>query len=246
MTQEQIKLNQTALNAILIGKIVPLKVDGDFGALTLAAEKLFLAHQRKVYEDKDYLPCVEGLHAVRMDDTYTNTFSDWFFCFDSTSNNQIKFFPASTKPGTVAVWKKAFEWIMGKQGVAVLKEAQILNFWSIQAAYWSGLRFLLQIANCIIFRDNNTDGVILRIVEHFGLFGINGHSWTGWRALVVSYWKDITRKIGVALSEGCQVTAEQYWLVIIEIIIKNNRDNRVDYTLTHFNDFKEIPSVPLA
>lgn len=244
MTEEQVKLNQTALNAILIGKIVPLNVDGDFGALTLAAENLFLALMGKVYKGKGYISAIEGLHAIRMDDTYTNTFSDWFFCFENYK--QIKFFPASTKPGTVAVWKKAFEWIMGKQGVAVLKEAQILNFWSIQSAYWSGLRFLLQVIACVIFRDNNTDGVILRTVEHYGLFGINGHSWTGWRALVVSYWKDAIRKIGVALSEGCQVTVEQYWVIIIEIIIRNNRDNRVDFTLTHFNDFKEIPSVPLA
>lgn len=240
MTQEQIKLNQTALNAILIGKITPLKVDGSFGALTFAAEELFLEQLKQIYDDKDYYPCLDGLHAVRMDDTYTNTFSDWFFCYDTTANNQIKFFPASTKPGTVAVWKKAFEWIMGKQGVAVLKEAQILNFWTIQGAWWSGLPFLWQVINCIIYRDNNTDGFISRVVEHFGNFGINGHSWKGWTALFVSYWKDAIRKIGVALSEGCQVTPEQYWLIIIAILQLNNPDNKVHYTLIHFNDFNEV------
>ena len=238
MTYDQTILNQNALNAILIGKIEPLKVDGNFGEKTKNAETLFLRYLGNIFLKKQYKPCLEGLHAVRMDDNYTNVFSDWFFCFDLAENKQIKFFPASTKPGTTAVWKNAFAWIMGKQGVACLKESQILNFWSIQGAWWSGLPFLNQKAECTIYRDNNTDSVILRTVEHTGQFGINGHSWAGWRGLVVSYWKDAIRKIGVALSEGCQVTPQQFWDVLFPTIQKNNPNGLVDYTLVHLKDFE--------
>jgi hypothetical protein len=141
--------------------------------------------------------------------------------------------PASTKPGTVAVWKKGLEWIMGKQGVAVLSEGQHLKMWSRQGAWWSGLKFWWQRkeVDVVIFRDRIVDNKIDREQTHKGQFGINGHSWKGWIGLVVSYWKDVVRKIGVSLSEGCIVAQEQYWIWYEEDIAKKNPDGLITCNL---------------
>ncbi len=225
------KETQACLNVVFGERLV---VDGIVGEKTLSAkrraiDKLLSLCIKKGWDRTEF---INGVIAVRVDDNYTNTFSDYLIYLKPDLTDMYAI-PASTKPGTVAVWKKGLEWIMGKQGVAVLKEGQIKKMWSKQGAWWSGLDFYWQRkeVDVEIYRDNIVDNKIDRHQIHKGQFGINGHSWKGWLSAIVSYWKDAIRKIGVSLSEGCIVAQASYWVEYEKDTTLKNKDKLISCNL---------------
>lgn len=203
---------QTMLNECFGENLI---VDGRIGAKTNAAIQRAVGKLSNYYATNGYKWEQLNLIGIRTSDSYTDRFTDYFLLI---AEGTMWCYPMSTKPSVSSVWENAKKWIMGKQGVAVLKEGQ----WeyTLQSAWWSGLPFLYQSKPVTIFRDSNTNGDIDRDVEHVGLFGINLHSWIGFMYNTL-----------YNLSQGCQVFRSDVWQEAYPLIQKYNPDGVTLYTL---------------
>jgi hypothetical protein len=213
--------NQKALNEIINAGLL---VDGVYGVKTKIAEDNFLIKLNNIIGRKGY-----GLHdfqpvGIRMNDSYTDKFSDWLFM--KTPNN-LFFIPMSTKPAS---------FLESERAVAVLKEGFYQNTWQYSNSGWTKMPYFQQVKEVAIYRDNFKDLSITRTAPVVkGLFGINAHSWLGWVQNMLWY-KSTSRN--VALSEGCQVAMANDWkLFIDEINRKYVVGDLITYTLIHKEDF---------
>lgn len=181
--------NQKALNEILG---LTLSVDGIDGPKTINAENLFINKLQKIFTTKGYkLKAFEPI-GIRMNDSYTDKFTDW--CFILLPDNECCFIPHSTKPASAAE---------KDNNVACLKEGQYINAWQYRNDGWTKLPYLHQVKNVTIYRDTLYSLKLERdSTIQVGLFGINWHSWLNWVQNILWY-KSTNRD--VCLSEGCQV-----------------------------------------
>jgi hypothetical protein len=210
------------------------EIDGVIGNLTIAAKQRMATYLMNKYNSNGYsINDSYFFGAIRMDENYTNGFTDWGFIATKGFQDVI-LFPMSTKPGIGAV--KNPPTVAGKKGVAVLKEGQ--HLFLMNTAWWSGLPFLAEIPPFTMFRDYNLDTVIDRSLEQrdgtpeFPSAGINIHSWIGWISKVVSILKSNGQYVN--LSEGCQVTTADIWVAVYEYLKLFNTP-KILYTLFNRN-----------
>lgn len=219
-----------------------LAIDGVAGEQTLKVQKIFKNKYLALLQKLNFEFLERGLHAIRMNDEYNDVVDDYFFVF---VNGLPYFVPGATKPAKMhAIYNYAM-WALGKQGVAcMVAPQQIKKIWKLantesRGSVWSGLPFLWQdgtTASCALWRDKNADKFISKTDVHITAFaGINGHSWKGWTLNILAYWSK--QKALIALTKGCQVTLEHYWLMIQSLLWQNNPDGFCDYTLTEIGDY---------
>lgn len=180
-----------------------------------------------------------NLIGVRMDDVYTDGFTDILIIY---IHGTLLAFPFSTKPGLWSVYNNKNKSVDGVKGVLVLKEGQYRDTYNLQGAWWSGLPFLWQRKPIQCFRDSKGGKTIDRSViqndvaffKKFGYyFQANIHSWVGWTAKVLSWWHWLNGKQGGSITEGCQVADATAWGVIVPHIRKGDADGWLTYTLLH-------------
>ncbi len=224
---KNVKFNQQALNEILGANLL---VDGVDGPQTKLAEDRFKQILTNLFLKKSFSVNSNstGMIGIRMNDSYTDKFTDWgLLIFDAGA--ELIFFPMSTKPATGAE---------SDADVACLKEGQYVNAFQYSNTGWSKLPFFQQVKPVSIYRDTFVDCRLDRnATVQTGLFGINLHSWLNWMQNILWY-KSLNRNI--CLSEGCQVAQADVWL---NLVLKNiNRRFTVgdfmSYTLIHLADFK--------
>lgn len=232
---QAIKSTQKGLNEILH---LMLKEDGQYGDKThIAAIKL----DSKVYKacDRFGYPFTDNMIiGLRMNDQYTNLFTDWLLIKIGV---RYTILPFSTKPGIGAVITP--NEVDGVKGVACLKEGYNKAMYKYRNNGWSGLEHLHQIEPVTVIRDNNYDKSIDRSVTQTGLFGINFHSWYNstkkwyWNLPVVSYY---VRGKYSNLSEGCQVMVADVHEEAFELIKANwDLNEPIDYYLFHINNINQ-------
>ena len=218
----KVEYNQKALNEIINAN---LDVDGDYGAKTKAAEdnfkqKLSIIFANKGYKFLYYMPI-----AIRMSDLFTDKMSDWACLF---TPNKVMFIPISTKPAS---------YLESETKVAVLKENQYLDSWVLKNDGWSGMVYLHQVKDVIVYRDNLVDLKITRTAPtEKGIFYINWHSWKSWLQNIL--WYKSTNK-NIALSRGCQVGVATDWQLLTNELTKFiSIGSFVSGTLINIEDFK--------
>lgn len=221
---EDAEYTQKALN-----KILPdcnLVVDGLSGKETCKALTRLAVCLGDAFETNRY-SIEEGVNLVglRVSDKFTNRFTDFYICWDWEEFSNTRVFPCSTKSGLPRVL--APKWVMGKYGVATLKEGQYKNAFSLQGGWWSGLPFLYQIRPVTVYRDGNKNALVDRTGEQAGLFGINHHSWIGFKGKILGN-----------LSEGCQVFKPEILGKILPYWERASQEQGegITYTLLHVND----------
>lgn len=219
------KWTQEGLNAILGTNLI---ADGIMGIKTQEAIKTLKTILLSSYFKNKY--AVTGRYdfgAIRMDDKYTNQFTDWGFIWMDAN---IVLFPLSTKPGWSYVLNK--DYVDGKEGCAVLAEGQHNHIWELQDTGWTGKPFLKQIKGQVeIFRDNDLDTDIDRTIKKVGYFGINFHSWKNFLGVYVKN-----------LSAGCQVVRVEVFDEIFPYLQAMNKQypTGITYTLLHKNNLTKI------
>jgi hypothetical protein len=167
------------------------------------------------YDSKGYTWNDNGIIGMRMSDTYTDEYSDYFILYANGTPIAIS---GSTKPGSY--------FLNLKQG-GTMKEGQYLEMWQQGTTTWSGRRYLQQVRTCTFYRDYSQLGYIDRnsTVES-GLVGCNFHS-----------WKNIGESQKVFnVSEMCQVQDEvENDAAFVQIDLMPIKD--YDYTLINIADF---------
>jgi len=214
---------QQFLNAVMGSNLVE---DGVLGNLSQAAINDFISKTSLIFASKGYEVSPYNLMAVRTNDTFTDTFSDWMVIF--YPNNLIAV-PCSTKPGSYYIAKPE-----NKEGTAVVKEGQYKKVWKLVkntgllSNFWTGSKYYLQqVAPITIFRDFNKDGKLDRVKEVSGLFGIFCHSWKNFFGFRV-----------YNLSAGCQVLREDELICLQTYIeIMQREQGLITYTLLSLQDY---------
>ena len=226
--------SQKAFNEILR---LQLKEDGIYGEKTHIAAIKLDSLLYKLCRDKGYPYEENMIVGIRMNDQYTNLFTDWLVI---KTHNVLELVPFSTKPGIGAVITP--HEVDGVKGVACLAEGYYRNVYRYRNNGWSGLEHLHQVEPVSVIRDNNYDKIINRKVYQTGLFGINFHSWYNasnkwyWNIPVVS---TIVRGKYSNLSEGCQVmTADVHEKVFVKIKATWDLNAPIDYYLIHINEIR--------
>lgn len=119
---ERVKLTQQSLNK-MFPKLFKLAVDGLYGEKTGEALEEFDSMLEEVFFDKRYEPRRGvNLIAVRMSERFTNRFTDFYIVWNTERVSTLRVYPCSTKSGLPRVLNP--RWVLGKLGVAVLKEGQ--------------------------------------------------------------------------------------------------------------------------
>jgi len=210
---------QSALN-VLLGK--SLVVDGVLGGESKKAIQELTTKLGGIMQRKGYSPVLSRtLVGIRMDDTYTNKFTDYGILF---SGETCLIFPMSTKAGFSYVKNK--QYIDGVKGCACLVEGQYKGIWQYRSDGWSGDPYLMQVKPVNIYRDADMDDTITHGQIFTGLYGINFHSWKGFLANMVQN-----------LSAGCQVMQEDYLMALMPYLKEMSAQGNIDYTLIHHKDF---------
>lgn len=207
---------QECCNAILKTQLDP---DGVIGSKSSAVIKELYTKIRMEFNKLGYEWHHMNFLAVRMDDKYTNQFTDWGII---TKGESVICFPMSTKPGWSYVKNK--QYIAEKKGVAVLKEGNYPNMWVKGKTAWTGKPYLQQKANCIVYRDTDMDEEIDRMLYFSGNFGINYHT-----------WKNFVSTLIQNLSAGCQVDKSDIHDMVwpyIELALECQGGD-LDFTLIH-------------
>lgn len=226
---------QKGINSILKKNI---DEDGDLGPQSIGAKAELAAWVRERFTKLGYTwNPINNLIGVRMDDTYTNHFSD--FCIITIGYSDCVIVPMSTKPGIGKVLNPPT--VAGVKGVAVMKEGQYLDLYELNSAWWSGMPFLLQVGAVECYRDSNLDLQITRtstVMSDKDLgyrFKLNFHSFKNttikwsWNLDVLSYLKP--DKTYSNLTEGCQVTKVSHLELILPYLNNLSKYERIPYTL---------------
>ena len=125
----------------------------------IAGLKAYFLQQQYVWKD-------EQIIGFRMDDTYTDTCSDWFVIMNGGNVVAVQ---GSTKPGSY--------WLNLKTG-GTLKEGQIIGMWVVGKTDWSRLPYLQEVQPSTCYRDHSLLGTIDRAApQATGQWGCNFHSW---------------------------------------------------------------------
>lgn len=198
-------------------------IDGVMGPLTQLAITDMLTKISKVFNDKKYVSSGDyELIGIRMDDAYTNQFTDWGVI---VHGNSLSMFPMSSKPGAQYFLNE--QYIDSVKGCACLVEGQYPHVWRLSNTGWSKMPFLAQVAPVTVYRDSDRDYMLDRVGMNTGMFGINFHSWAG-------FFMNFVQN----LSAGCQVTQADVHDMIWPYIELMAKSGDITYTLLHFNDFK--------
>jgi len=215
-----IEATQEGVDAIIAAGLNP---DGDEGNLTLTALKKFETLLKAYFASKNYVWQDQMVIGIRMDNKYTNQFTDWGVIYD---HGNIYIIPISTKPG--ASYQKNAAYVAEHGGCACIVPGQYLNMWSYRPkGGWSGGDpYLMQISPCTIYRDSSMGDTIDTSKTETGMFGINFHTWKGFAIQFVQN-----------LSAGCQVMDEEY-LLDIDFILQKFLS--VSYTCIEFSDFSQF------
>lgn len=183
---------------------------------------------------------------LRTSNKITDRYDDWFILYYAKT---LVAFPASTKSGKPAIMKYWNRFIKGIRGFGTIKENQQIDYLLVRGTNsgWSswtgGLGFLFQDRKIQIYRDPNTDNIIdTSVFVTSENDGFNVHSWKNVNAFPSNPPILGTRATSMNLpnavsniSEGCQVTLENYWNRLF-VILKNNSRNvkgeeRITYTI---------------
>lgn len=202
---------QQACNYLLTAQI---GVDGIIGNESMRSINLLLAKLRRKFVAEGWEWKEQNFIAIRMDDNYTNQFTDWGII---TKNESLIAFPMSTKPGWGYVKNK--QYIAGKKGVACLAPGQYVNMWERGKSSWTGKPYLQQITPVVVYRDPDMDDEVDKDLSEKGLFGINFHSWKNFLSTLVG-----------KLSAGCQVVKSD----ILDMIWPYIPEGKITYTLINF------------
>lgn len=209
-------------------------VDGIQGNKTNEAIALAVA-RLKVKFGKEALVWNDDFNfiGIRTDNVFDNAFRDFFVIY--TSGTLIAC-PASTVSGTPGISKYWNRIIQGRKGVGTIAENQQINYLLVTSANrkhwnwsWTGAGgFLFQDRPIRLYRGaSNVNNTWLidktNLVPNSTGGGFNVHSWKNWMITMVNN-----------LSEGCQVCTYVYWKVILRLLIKHSKQDRVVYTLLQF------------
>lgn len=229
---------QKFLNWLLKDKIEPLTEDGIIGGKTNNAISLAISKLKQDFNDR----CWDwnnnfNFIGIRTDNDFDDKFEDWFVLY---AYNTIVAFPCSTVAGVTSIYKYVNLWINGRKGVGTIKSNQQIDYLLVESTdktffnpYWTGgLGFLYQDKPIDIYRGavyQNNKWVIdtLNLVLQSSGNGMNVHSWFGFALWIVGN-----------LSEGCQVTREEFWKIIFNILVANakvvNGQKRITYSLIQY------------
>jgi hypothetical protein len=204
-----------------------LQVDGIIGPKS----KLAIDNLRKkieiIFKEKGYTFNFSNLVCIRLDDIFDNKFTD--VCFINIGERNYAF-PCSTLAGHWGVGS-VFNpsWIDGVFGVGVIKEGYYKQAYQLNTGWWTGLPFLMQIADFEYYRDGNKDTILDRGKVYKGKKGFNFHSWKGFVGNVVNN-----------LSQGCIVFSEVVYNSIIPLLSQLSLyyNNQIDFCLLNGKDFE--------
>lgn len=193
---------QVFLNYYLKGEITPLVVDGIIGRMSNAAIKLAINKLVNLFQQKQYRWNTTNLIAIRTNDIFTNSATDWFILVEGNSLIAV---PCTTKAGRFWVYNPITTG--GITGTANLVENQYRDTYRFVTSsnwrtLWLQTPYFHQIRPVTVYRDNTRDNKLDRIQEHTGLFGINIHT-GGWNS-IIDKW-----------SAGCIVIPRKYWLPLL-------------------------------
>lgn len=215
-----VETTQQACDALINSGI---DTDNNEGKLTDAAIAKLLQKLKDIFAAKGYVWSTNNLIGIRMDDTFTNQFSDFGII---TMGDKLFAFPMSTKPGRY--------WLLHPEeaaGCGCLLEGQYKGMWQFHntTTGWSGEPYMQQVANCTFIRQLNKnigDSINRTITPITGMFGCNFHTWKGDNASIVGN-----------LSAACQVM--QMNIEVDEVLpyLTNAFVGINTYTLLHKNMF---------
>lgn len=235
-----VKSTQDGFNSILN---LGIESDGILGAETNLAKDVFIKWLHgKMLSQKYIWNSTGNLIGIRMNDTYTNGFTDWGVI---TLKNDCICFRMSTKPGIGKVLNPPT--VAGVKGVAVMKEGQYLDLYKLNGPWWSGMDFLLQEGAVIAYRDFDLNDTISRAVEQTDQtlgyrFSLNFHSYKNskwsWNLPVLSYLRP--DKTYSNLSEGCQVVTAETMGLIMPYLKELGKQGRIAYTLLNFTTISMV------
>lgn len=179
-----------------------LVLDGIIGTRSIAESKKAINKLKETFKEKSYTWTNINLIAIRTDDVFTNSTTDWFLIVKETGLIAV---PCTTKAGNYWIYNPITTG--GITGTANLVENQYKDTYQfITSSNWRSLwlqtPYFQQIKPVTVYRDNTRDSKLDRIQEHTGLFGINIHT-GGWNN-IVDKW-----------SAGCIVIPRKYWLSLL-------------------------------
>lgn len=185
---------------------------------------------KKVFAEKNY-EFFEGernvnLIGIRNNDSLTNEFDDKLLVvIQLNGETQIKEFDSfTTDPGHYYLKEK----FLNKDGCAILKPGQYRSMWKL-GLHRGKYAALVQVGNCVVYRDADKDELIDKGIEDNGVFGINMHH---------AYdSEEINRN-----SAGCQVHSKKDQLNYILQLCKISAEVYgvyFSYTLLESKDFTE-------
>lgn len=188
-----------------------MKDINDFLQVILFEDTDYLTAGLKAYlEQMGYQWKEEQIIGFRMDDDYTDDYTDWFVIIKGDTVIAI---PGSTKPGSY--WRN-----LGKGGTQ--KEGQTIGMWAKGNTAWSGLPYLQQIKPCTCYRDHSKlDHIDRDAPLDTGNFENNFHSWKGIGEDGKVY----------NVSEMCQVTEPEENAAAFELLKQFDDLNNINYTL---------------
>jgi len=229
-------LLQEALNKLIGARLPePLICDGIVGKKTTLAYDTLAKASAEVFKKKGYVWSAEAnLIAIRVKTDRQYKFSNRFVDIGLITIGDVEIcFPMSSVAGLYGKGNVLSPiWIDGVYGVGVVKEGQYKGAYSLNSAWWSGLKFLMQVEDFDYYRDGNLDTKLNRLKVYRGKKGFNFHSWRGFVGAVVNN-----------LSQGCMVTEQAVWtntvlplLERVAVIYKN----KIDFTLINEDDFYEV------
>ncbi|MGL4781592.1 MAG: hypothetical protein ACRCXN_12305, partial [Bacteroidales bacterium] len=198
--------------------------------IIIALQRLRAEFAKRLWKWEDF-----NFIGIRTDNDFDDTFEDWFVL---TVYDTLIAVPCSTVAGVTSVWKYMNLWVNGKTGVGTIKSNQQIDYLLVEpddkelikkfGSWWTnwtgdiargvkGKGFLYQDTPIDIRRGAIQDGGkwlidMTSLIPNSVGNGMNVHTW-------VNFWGWIVGN----LSEGCQVTREEYWNIIFPILVKNAR-----------------------
>lgn len=218
----------------LVGSKLPklLTEDGIIGKKTREGVEILRSEVEAIFKRKGYVWNKDGnLVAIRLKTERAYKFSNRFVDIGLVTLGQNEeAFQMSTVAGLYGRGNVLNPiWIDGVFGVGVVKEAQYRKAYELNGAWWTGRKFLKQIADFFFYRDGNLDLNLDRGKIYSGIRGFNFHTW-------LKFWGKLVNN----LSQGCMVTEEWVWLNIVLPYLERLAviySNQIDFTLLNEDDF---------
>lgn len=155
----------------------------------------------------------------------TNKFDDKLYvAYKESGVWKLKEYVITTDAGSYYVKKK----LINVKGVAILKEGQYLNTYSVRLHQNKYLALCQTYKNVVVYRDKDKDDEYDFVSEESGMFGINIHK-AGKNSSSVENW-----------SAGCQVFQREADFNDFMSIVQNYKklkNNVYTYTLINTFDF---------